>query len=178
MCLLAQRLTGSLASGIVAGTIFAFVTFRFDHFMHLELQATILRRKYFEKICGCLPRTCGRLGHKLTDSCFQEVTRHWKGEASPLSGLLRMIELAAKLAPHAVSRSEVNRVRFAAGRKRFALKFPPDLFVSGHERRALQLLFRRLDGTWMEWALFWSLPGTWHRSTRKIGSQYFSDRTN
>ena len=41
MCLLAQRLTGSLASGIVAGTIFAFVTFRFDHFMHLELQATI-----------------------------------------------------------------------------------------------------------------------------------------
>ena len=41
MCLLAQRLTGRLASGIVAGTIFAFVTFRFDHFMHLELQATI-----------------------------------------------------------------------------------------------------------------------------------------
>ena len=41
MCLLAQRLTGSLAAGIVAGTIFAFVTFRFDHFMHLELQATI-----------------------------------------------------------------------------------------------------------------------------------------
>ena len=41
MCLLAHRLTGSLASGIVAGTIFAFVTFRFDHFMHLELQATI-----------------------------------------------------------------------------------------------------------------------------------------
>ena len=41
MCLLAQRLTGSLASGIVAGTIFAFVTFRFDHFMHLELQATV-----------------------------------------------------------------------------------------------------------------------------------------
>jgi hypothetical protein len=41
MCLLARRLTGSLASGIVAGTIFAFVTFRFDHFMHLELQATV-----------------------------------------------------------------------------------------------------------------------------------------
>ena len=41
MCLLAQRLTGGLAPGIVAGTIFAFVTFRFDHFMHLELQATV-----------------------------------------------------------------------------------------------------------------------------------------
>jgi hypothetical protein len=41
MCLLATRLTGSLASGLVAGTIFAFVTFRFDHYMHLELQATV-----------------------------------------------------------------------------------------------------------------------------------------
>jgi hypothetical protein len=41
MCLLATRLTGSLSSGLVAGTIFAFVTFRFDHYMHLELQATV-----------------------------------------------------------------------------------------------------------------------------------------
>jgi len=41
MCLLAQRLTRSLAAGLVAGTIFGFVTFRFDHYMHLELQATV-----------------------------------------------------------------------------------------------------------------------------------------
>ncbi len=41
MCLLARRLTGSLAAGIVAGVIFAFVPYRFDHYMHLELQATV-----------------------------------------------------------------------------------------------------------------------------------------
>jgi len=41
MCLLARRFTGSLAAGLVAGTIFAFVTFRFDHYQHLELQATV-----------------------------------------------------------------------------------------------------------------------------------------
>jgi hypothetical protein len=39
--LLARRLTGSEAGALVAGTIFAFVTFRFDHYMHLELQATV-----------------------------------------------------------------------------------------------------------------------------------------
>jgi hypothetical protein len=39
--LLARRLTGSPAAAFVAGTIFAFVTYRFDHYMHLELQATV-----------------------------------------------------------------------------------------------------------------------------------------
>lgn len=39
--LLARRLTGSPPAAFVAGTIFAFVTYRFDHFMHLELQATV-----------------------------------------------------------------------------------------------------------------------------------------
>ena len=40
MWLYATYLTGSALAGIVAGTVFAFVPFRFDHFMHLELQAT------------------------------------------------------------------------------------------------------------------------------------------
>src|SRR3954470_24544267 len=37
---LAARLTGSTMAGITAGIIFAFVPYRFDHFMHLELQWT------------------------------------------------------------------------------------------------------------------------------------------
>jgi hypothetical protein len=41
MYLLAHRLTCSWPASLVAGTIFAFVTFRFDHIMHLELQATV-----------------------------------------------------------------------------------------------------------------------------------------
>jgi hypothetical protein len=36
--LLARRLTGSVAAGVVAGVIFAFAPYRFTHYMHLELQ--------------------------------------------------------------------------------------------------------------------------------------------
>jgi hypothetical protein len=39
MWLYATHLTGSAWAGVLAGTVFAFVPFRFDHFMHLELQA-------------------------------------------------------------------------------------------------------------------------------------------
>jgi hypothetical protein len=38
---LVRTLTGSAAGGIVAGTVFAFVPYRFDHFMHMELQWTM-----------------------------------------------------------------------------------------------------------------------------------------
>ncbi|MCC7126189.1 MAG: hypothetical protein IT178_15180 [Acidobacteria bacterium] len=41
MALLTRRLTGSRAAGLVAGTVFGFATFRIDHYMHLELQATV-----------------------------------------------------------------------------------------------------------------------------------------
>jgi hypothetical protein len=37
---LTRHLTGSAAAGIASGIIFAFVPYRFDHFMHLELQWT------------------------------------------------------------------------------------------------------------------------------------------
>ena len=45
-------LTGHSAAAILAGIIFAFVPYRFDHFHHLELQATIflpLTLLYFER---------------------------------------------------------------------------------------------------------------------------------
>jgi len=38
---LAARLTGSRAAGVTAGIVFAFVPYRFDHYMHLELQWTV-----------------------------------------------------------------------------------------------------------------------------------------
>jgi hypothetical protein len=41
MCLLASRLTGRIHAGVVAGFIYAFVPFRFDHYLHLELHATV-----------------------------------------------------------------------------------------------------------------------------------------
>jgi hypothetical protein len=41
MCALAQYLTGSLAAGVVAGMVFAFAPYRFEHIMHMELQWTM-----------------------------------------------------------------------------------------------------------------------------------------
>jgi hypothetical protein len=41
LCLLVRRLSGSTPAGLVAGVVFAFVPYRFDHYYHLELQATI-----------------------------------------------------------------------------------------------------------------------------------------
>ncbi len=40
MWLYATRVTGNAWAGVLAGIAFAFVPFRFDHFMHLEMQAT------------------------------------------------------------------------------------------------------------------------------------------
>lgn len=39
--MLAAKLTGSQAAGISAGIVFAFVPYRFEHYMHLELQWTV-----------------------------------------------------------------------------------------------------------------------------------------
>ncbi|HJU76125.1 MAG TPA: hypothetical protein VJ717_20460 [Gemmatimonadaceae bacterium] len=38
MFMLARHLTGSYGAGLLAGAIFAFVPYRFDHYMHMELQ--------------------------------------------------------------------------------------------------------------------------------------------
>ncbi|HEX6973837.1 MAG TPA: hypothetical protein VF147_05510 [Vicinamibacterales bacterium] len=40
-CVLARRVTGSAAAGVTAGIVFAFAPYRFEHFMHMELQWTV-----------------------------------------------------------------------------------------------------------------------------------------
>jgi hypothetical protein len=41
MFVLARRLTGSAAAGVTAGFVFAFAPYRFEHYMHMELQWTV-----------------------------------------------------------------------------------------------------------------------------------------
>jgi hypothetical protein len=41
MCVLVSKLTGSGTAAVTAGIVFAFVPYRFDHYMHLELQWTV-----------------------------------------------------------------------------------------------------------------------------------------
>lgn len=40
-CVLARRTTGSATAGMTAGIVFAFAPYRFEHFMHMELQWTV-----------------------------------------------------------------------------------------------------------------------------------------
>lgn len=54
MWLYARRLTGSASAGVIAGIVFSFVPFRFDHFQHLELQATM----FMPLTLWCLARAC------------------------------------------------------------------------------------------------------------------------
>ena len=41
MFVLVRMLTGSQAAGVIAGIVFAFVPYRFEHYMHMELQWTM-----------------------------------------------------------------------------------------------------------------------------------------
>ena len=41
MAALARYLTGSLGAGVLAGVVFAFAPYRFEHIMHMELQWTM-----------------------------------------------------------------------------------------------------------------------------------------
>jgi hypothetical protein len=41
ICVLTRHLTGSTGGGVVAGAVFAFAPYRFDHYMHMELQWTV-----------------------------------------------------------------------------------------------------------------------------------------
>ena len=61
----ALYLTGHSPAAILAGIIFAFVPFRFDHLHHLELQATI-----FLPLTLLLPRADAR--HRLTARCVAD----------------------------------------------------------------------------------------------------------
>jgi hypothetical protein len=41
IAVLVRSLTGSLAAGVTAGVVFAFAPYRFEHYMHMELQWTV-----------------------------------------------------------------------------------------------------------------------------------------
>ena len=54
MFVLARHLTGSRAAGVIAGIIFAYAPYRFEHYMHMELQWTVWMPWAF----WALQRTC------------------------------------------------------------------------------------------------------------------------
>ena len=68
MVVLVERLTGSRAAAVIAGIIFAFAPYRFDHLMHMELQWTV----WVPWALWAVHRTIesGRLRHGLQAGLF------------------------------------------------------------------------------------------------------------
>ena len=68
MFLLVNRLTRNRAAGVIAGIIFAFAPYRFEHYMHMELQWTM----WMPLALWAVHRTIdsGRWQHGLQAGCF------------------------------------------------------------------------------------------------------------
>ena len=68
MVVLVERLTGSRAAAVIGGIIFAFAPYRFDHYMHMELQWTV----WLPWALWAVHRTLesGRLVHGLQAGLF------------------------------------------------------------------------------------------------------------
>ena len=67
-CVLARRITGSAAAGVTAGIVFAFAPYRFDHFMHMELQWTVWTPWAFWALDRTIETGARRFG-VLTGAC-------------------------------------------------------------------------------------------------------------
>jgi hypothetical protein len=66
---LARHLTGSAASALVAGIVFAFAPYRFEHYMHLELQWTVWSPWAFWSLQRTIETGSSRFG-LLTGLCL------------------------------------------------------------------------------------------------------------
>lgn len=110
----------------------------------LDLQAEVLLRKRFQEVERLLPQTVTRLGPVAYQQFMRYASSAWP------EGHLRHVEDSARfgsyLLEHAradVCRSELNRVAFLAGRRRFAVHWAPGIWLDGRRRHAIQVVYRR-----------------------------------
>jgi len=109
----------------------------------LERQADTLVDKRFHEVEKLLPATIAGLGDAAARVFGEHAARSWP------EGHRRHAEDAAAFGAFLEGRhlprcrAELNRLRFAMGRKRFSFRFVPDARIGGRARRALQILYRR-----------------------------------
>ena len=120
----------------------------------LETQARVLLRKRFDAVSRLIPATLANLGELAWPSFAEYARAFWPaGPASTLEDGEAFSRRLCGTHPHAVSRSDQNRLRFARQGKRVGLHFARDLPFRGGRRAGLQLLWRRPSGQWRELAL-------------------------
>lgn len=109
----------------------------------LDLQADTLLRKRLHEVQRLLPNTFARLGAAAHELFLRYAGNHWP------EGHLRHVEDAAAFEQYLlqygrdyVCLSELNRVAFLASRRRIAVHWAPDVWLSGRRRHAIQILYR------------------------------------
>lgn len=113
----------------------------------LEFQARVLLRKRFDLVRRALPRTCAALGEIAWPEFFQFARSRPAADAKPFGadavGFCEHVRLTRM---GCVCQMERARVRFAGGRRRFAV----------HLGRGpvLHVFLRRRNARWQEWTLF------------------------
>jgi len=109
----------------------------------LEAQAETLLEKRFHEAGKLLPATMAGLGDEATPLFRQHAERLWpqghRRHAEDAAAFGRFLE--ERKLPRC--RSELNRLRFALGPRRFSVAFVPDARAGGRRRAALQILYRR-----------------------------------
>ena len=124
MFVLVERLTRNRAAAVIAGIIFAFAPYRFDHYMHMELQWTVwvpwaLWAVHRTIESGRLAaRTAGWSLRRAADA-LERLLRHLPGNA-PAAGCRTVAAVSPKV-PGAAGRSA--RSRSAAWRRRSSAAF-------------------------------------------------------
>jgi len=111
--------------------------------VELEHQAETLVEKRFHEVTRLLPRTIAMLGVDAAAIFRDHAARFWpeghRRHADDALTFGRRLEEHRR--PH--SPSELHRLRFARGERRFSAAFVKDAWVGGRTRCALQVLYRR-----------------------------------
>jgi hypothetical protein len=108
----------------------------------LDLQADALLEKRLHEVAKRLPRTLAQLKGAAGRVFREYAVRSWpQGHDRHLRDAAAFVGfLAERDLP--LCRSEANRLYFALGNSRLALRYVPDAWVAGRSRKALQLLIR------------------------------------
>ena|SRR5581483_5390669 len=126
----------------------------------LEVQAEVLVRKRFDAIKRLLPVTLSRLEANGWSSFFRYARVQWPEAAErEIQDATEFCHYCARENPAVICRSELNRLNFALGKKRFAVHFARDLQIRNRKRRGLQIFVRsrRSSSQWRESMLYLGL---------------------
>jgi hypothetical protein len=121
----------------------------------VEFQALVLLHKRFDVVRRLIPSTCATLSEDAW-ALFAEYACNCQ-PGLDFRDAHDFCQFVLTKFPAAVSRSELNRLRFGLGQKSLAVHFVRDLRINERVRCGLQLLIRGRRSAWREDAIYFSL---------------------